>query len=111
MINSQTIVTKTIVDGCAERLLVLKYDYYLELYQQCSKNQKQFLKALTYERKNIFSADISENTDYLPQALYKDLSKSWLIMELLKKNSGIFLRGSILSVVCYEKLEYLKKEQ
>ena len=57
MVNSQIIVTKTIVDECAEKLLALKYDYYLELYEHRSQNQKQLLKALTYESKNIFSAE------------------------------------------------------
>jgi hypothetical protein len=56
-VNSKSIVTKDIVDKCAEQLLALKYDYYLELYEHRSQNQKQLLKALTYERKNIFSAD------------------------------------------------------
>jgi AAA+ ATPase superfamily predicted ATPase len=57
MINLKSTVTKDIIDECAAQLLALKYDYYLELYEHCSKNQKQLLKALTYERKNIFSAN------------------------------------------------------
>ena len=57
MVNSQTNVTKSIVNECAEKLLAFKYDYYLELYEHRSQNQKQLLKALTYETKNIFSAD------------------------------------------------------
>jgi predicted transcriptional regulator len=56
-VNSQTVVTKKIVDECTEQLLALKYDYYLELYEHRSQNQKQLLRALTMEGKNIFSAD------------------------------------------------------
>jgi len=57
MINSQTTITKTIVDECAHRLLGFKSDYYMELFDRRSSNQKQLLKALTLERKNIFSAN------------------------------------------------------
>jgi AAA+ ATPase superfamily predicted ATPase len=57
MVNNQKVVTNAIIDECSERVLALKYDYYLELYENRSQNQKQLLKALTYERKNIFSAD------------------------------------------------------
>ena len=54
-INCQPIVTKTIVDESAQRLLALKSDYYMELFGYRSQSQKQLLKALTVERKNIFS--------------------------------------------------------
>jgi hypothetical protein len=57
MVNSQTTVTKTIVDESAQSVLLLKSDYYMELFDHRSQNQKQLLKALTLERKNIFSAD------------------------------------------------------
>jgi len=56
MINNQTIVTKTIVDACAHKVLALKSDYYMELFDHRSQNQKQLLNALTFEGKNIFSA-------------------------------------------------------
>jgi AAA+ ATPase superfamily predicted ATPase len=56
MVNSQTIITKSIIDECAQKILALKSDYYMELFGHRSQNQKQLLKALTYERKNIFSA-------------------------------------------------------
>jgi hypothetical protein len=57
MVNCQTIVTKTIIDECAQKVLILKGDYYMELFSNRSQNQKQLLKALTYEKKNIFSAN------------------------------------------------------
>jgi len=57
LINSQTTITKAIVDECAQSLLVLKSDYYLELYDHRSQNQKQLLIALTKEGENIFSSD------------------------------------------------------
>jgi AAA+ ATPase superfamily predicted ATPase len=55
-INNQTI-TKTIVDESAQNVLVNKGDYYMELFDHRSQNQKQLLNALTIERKNIFSTD------------------------------------------------------
>jgi hypothetical protein len=56
-INCQTVITKATIDESAEKVLALKNDYYLELFEHRSQNQKQLLKALTYERKNIFSTD------------------------------------------------------
>jgi AAA+ ATPase superfamily predicted ATPase len=56
-INNQKVVTKERVDESAESVRALKNDYYLELYEHRSQNQKQLLRALTYERKNMFSAD------------------------------------------------------
>jgi AAA+ ATPase superfamily predicted ATPase len=57
MINNQTTITTTIVDESARKLLGFKSDYYMELFDHRSSNQKQLLKALTLDRKNIFSAD------------------------------------------------------
>ena len=55
-VNSQTYITKEMIDECAQRLFILKSDYYLELFNNRSSNQKQLLKALTIESKNIFSS-------------------------------------------------------
>ena len=57
MINSQNVVTKAIVDDSAKKVLDLKSDYYMELFENRSQNQKQLLKALTIEGKNIYSAN------------------------------------------------------
>ena len=54
-VNNQTYITKEMVDDCAQRLLLLKSDYYLELFNNRTVSQKQLLKALTIESKNIFS--------------------------------------------------------
>ena len=56
IVNSQTIVTKIMVDEGARKILALKSDYYFELFENRTQSQKQLLKALSYERKNIFSA-------------------------------------------------------
>jgi len=57
MVNCQSVITKKIIDINAQRILALKSDYYMELFGNRSQNQKQLLKALTSERKNIFSTD------------------------------------------------------
>ena len=57
MINNQTVITKLIIDENVQNVLALKSDYYMELFDHRSQNQKQLLKALTFERKNIFSVD------------------------------------------------------
>ena len=55
MITSQEVVTKEIVDDCAKRLLSLKSDYYMELFDRQSQSKKQLLQALTANGKSIFS--------------------------------------------------------
>ena len=57
IINTETVVTKNMVDESAQKILALKSDYYIELFEHRSQSQKQLLKALTYENKNIFSTD------------------------------------------------------
>jgi len=54
-INTQPVITKNIVDKSAQKVLALKSDYYMELFDRRSQNQKQLLNALTLEGKNIFS--------------------------------------------------------
>jgi AAA+ ATPase superfamily predicted ATPase len=79
MINSQTIVTKEIVDECVKRLLALKNDYYMELFDHQSQSKKQLLQALTVNGKNIFSmAYITENR--LPSAATIQRAAKDLIM-------------------------------
>jgi hypothetical protein len=55
MVNSHKVVTKEIVDDCAQRLLALKSDYYMELFDRQSQSKKQLLQALIMSGKNIFS--------------------------------------------------------
>jgi len=55
MINNQNVITKNTVDEGAQNVLALKSDYYMELFDRRSQNQKQLLNALTVEGKNIFS--------------------------------------------------------
>jgi AAA+ ATPase superfamily predicted ATPase len=67
MVNSHKIVTKEIVDECTKRLLALKSDYYMELFDRQSQSKKQLLQALTKNGKNIFSTTYIK-THYLPGA-------------------------------------------
>jgi AAA+ ATPase superfamily predicted ATPase len=56
MVNEHSLVTKEIIDDCTQRLLVLKGDYYMELFDRQSQSRKQLLQALTKNGKNLFSA-------------------------------------------------------
>jgi DNA-binding transcriptional regulator YhcF (GntR family) len=57
IVNSQTVVTKEIIDECAQKTLSHKSDYYMELFEHQSKSRKQLLKALTIDGSNIFSIE------------------------------------------------------
>ena len=53
--ESDSIITREIVDKSIWRVLVLKGDYYMELFDHQSKSKKQLLLALCADGKNIFS--------------------------------------------------------
>ncbi len=55
LVNSQDKVTIQIVDLCVNQVIVLKHDYYYELFDRLSVLQKNTLKALTINGDNIFS--------------------------------------------------------
>jgi len=55
-VNNQQVITKEIVDESTKRVLALKSDYYIELFERQSNSRKQLLKALTENGKNIFSS-------------------------------------------------------
>jgi hypothetical protein len=54
-VESNTGVTREIVDASLLRVLTLKGDYYMELFDHQSKSKKQLLLALCSSGKNIFS--------------------------------------------------------
>ncbi|MDD4190531.1 MAG: ATP-binding protein [Mangrovibacterium sp.] len=92
MITSQTTVTLDIVNECAKRILVLKNDYYMELYDRQSTSRKQLLKALTFSGQAIFSAAYTK-THRLPatatlQRAVKELINNGIIE---KTNNEYFI--------------------
>jgi hypothetical protein len=54
-VESNTDVTREIVNASLLRVLALKGDYYMELFDHQSKSKKQLLLALCSSGKNIFS--------------------------------------------------------
>lgn len=66
-IGSHTIITEKMVDKCVEQVLILKGDYYMELYDRQSNSRKQLLRALSINGENIFSASYIK-AHHLPAA-------------------------------------------
>ena len=56
-VNAQTVVTKSIIDDSVRNVLAHNNDYYMEVFDNRSPSQKQLLKALAHDGKNIYSAD------------------------------------------------------
>ncbi|MDR1809775.1 MAG: ATP-binding protein [Prevotella sp.] len=54
-VESGAAITREIVDESVLRVLALKSDYYMELFEHQSKSKKQLLLALCSDGKNIFS--------------------------------------------------------
>ncbi len=60
IINQKQIVDKEIINVCSNKILDLKSDYYLELFDRQTAYQKKLLKALAISNTNIFSADYAK---------------------------------------------------
>ncbi len=72
LVATQTEITREVIDICASHILVLKYDYYMEVYEHLSQSQRQLLKALTVSGKNIFSINyIKEHRLPAPSTLQR----------------------------------------
>jgi AAA+ ATPase superfamily predicted ATPase len=56
-VNLTDTITNEIVDECAERVLALKNDFYMELFDRQSASKKQLLQTLVISGKNIFSTE------------------------------------------------------
>ena len=56
-VNIYSVVTEGIIDDSVRNVLAHNNDYYMEVFENRSPSQKQLLKALSCDGKNIFSAD------------------------------------------------------
>lgn len=54
-IESNTKITREIIDQCVWRVVAMKSDYFMELFENQSTSKKQLLVALCTEGENIFS--------------------------------------------------------
>ncbi|GAB6394437.1 MAG: ATP-binding protein [Bacteroidales bacterium] len=92
MINSQTVVTREIVDECSKRVLIMKGDYYMELFDRQSQSRKQLLKAITVSGENIFSSAYTKR-HCLPAAASLQRALKGLIDDgmIEKTHSGYFI--------------------
>jgi len=54
-IGNKSVITKNIIDDCAAKIVELKSDYYMELFDRQSQSKKQLLWAISKNGKNIFS--------------------------------------------------------
>ncbi len=60
IVSSYKQVHKNLIALCAERIVDLKSDYYIELYDRQSAYQKKMLNALAISGDNVFSADYTK---------------------------------------------------
>jgi len=91
LINSDTVVTKNTVDESVQKVLAHNYDYYMELFAHRSQSQKQLLKALTYERKNIFSADYIKKYRLPAASTLQRAVKNLINDGIIEKKGGEYL--------------------
>jgi len=56
-IDSTKTATSDVVDDCTDKIVEIKNDFYLELFDRQSAYQKKLLKALALDGKSIFSSD------------------------------------------------------
>lgn len=67
VVTTKIEINAELIDVCAEQIIMLKNDYYQELFVQQSISKKQLLQALCSSGKNIFSENYLRNNN-LPAA-------------------------------------------
>lgn len=60
LVATSSALTTHIISSCAKRIVDLKSDYYIELYDRQSAYQKKLLKSLLISGENVFSADFAK---------------------------------------------------
>jgi len=86
-INNLKTIDKKTVDECAKNVLMLKGDYYMELFDRQSQSRKQLLKALTVGGENIFSAAYIQKHRLPPAATLQRASKELINDGIIEKTN------------------------
>lgn len=69
-VEKESHITHDIIDKNVLRVLGMKSDYYMDLFDRQSKSKKQLLLELCSSGKNIFSEAYIKNTGCRPLLLY-----------------------------------------
>ena len=90
-INMESVVTKNKVDESVQKVLAHNGDYFLELFIHRSQSQKQLLKALTYDGKNIFSSDYIKKYRLPPASTLQRSAKSLIKDGIIERKGDEYL--------------------
>ncbi|GMO63233.1 MAG: ATP-binding protein [Treponemataceae bacterium] len=85
MVDTAKTVTLPIINDCVQRVLALKNDYYMEVFDRQSQKKKQLLQALTVSGKNIFSADFIRTHRLSSSAAIQRAAKELLADGIVEK--------------------------
>jgi len=88
IINQKQIVNKEIINECSNKILDLKSDYYLELFDRQSAYQKKLLKALAKSSTNIFSADYAKKNRLSAQSTTQKALTGLINIGIIEKNGN-----------------------
>jgi hypothetical protein len=88
MVDTEKTVTASIIANSAERVLMLKSDYYMEVFDRQSQTKKQLLQALSKDGKNIFSASYIRTHRLKSVATIQRAAKELLAGGIVEKLHG-----------------------
>lgn len=88
IINQRKAVDKEIINVCSNKILDLKSDYYLELFDRQTSYQKKLLKALAISESNIFSADYAKKFRLSAQSTTQKALTGLINCGLIEKNGN-----------------------
>lgn len=88
IINQKQIVDKEVINVCSNKILYLKSDYYLELFDRQTAYQKKLLKALALSETNIFSAGYAKKFRLSAQSTTQKALMGLINSGIIEKNGS-----------------------
>ncbi len=88
IINQKQIVDKEVINACSNKIIDLKSDYYLELFDRQTAYQKKLLKALALSETNVFSADYAKKYRLSAQSTTQKALTGLINSGVIEKNGN-----------------------
>ena len=93
MISTSSVVNDEIITNCAEKIIDLKNDYYLELYDKLTAYQKKLVRAIAENGENVFSADYASTYRLSATSTTQKALTGMLEQGIIEKVNGVYFIG------------------
>jgi len=93
IVSESNVVNDEIITLCAEKIIDLKSDYYLELYGKQTAYQKKLVKAIAESGENVFSAEYARRFRLSATSTTQKAITGLLEEGIVEKVNGIYFIG------------------